>query len=168
MKLVRAGAPEEFDVEVVSREAGCARIRIGHEEISADFSANGRGGGAIVIEGRRYRVAIARRGDSILAGVGPASFEFQPAAGAARRRSHGLAAAEIVAPMPGKVLKIMVKAGDRVKAGQPLAAIEAMKMETVLCAESAAIVKRVRVQPGDSVDHGAVLIELGPAVETAG
>ena len=64
--------------------------------------------------------------------------------------------------MPGKVLKVLVRDGDLVEAGQPLVVIEAMKMETTLAAESAAIVKQVRVEEGQTVDHGAVLIELSP------
>ena len=64
--------------------------------------------------------------------------------------------------MPGKVLKVLVRDGDLVEAGQPLVVIEAMKMETTLAAESAAMVKQVRVEEGQTVDHGAVLIELSP------
>jgi biotin carboxyl carrier protein len=56
----------------------------------------------------------------------------------------------------------LVKDGDLVEAGQPLVVIEAMKMETALAAESAALVKRVLVVEGQTVDHGAVLIELSP------
>ncbi|HVN63563.1 MAG TPA: biotin/lipoyl-containing protein [Candidatus Binataceae bacterium] len=163
MKLAIPGSSKVFDVEIASREEGCVRVRIGDEAFSAGFSEDGKGGGTIVMDARRYRIECTRRGDSILVAVGPAAFEFKPAAGAERRRSRGLAAADITAPMPGKVLKVMVKTGDRVTAGQPLAAIEAMKMETTLYAESAATVKRVMVKPGDPVDHGAVLIELGPA-----
>src|ERR1035437_3822740 len=77
--------------------------------------------------------------------------------------SRELAAAEIPAPMPGKVLKVLVRDGDLVEAGQPLVVIEAMKMETTLAAESAGLVKHVRVEEGQMVDHGAVLIELSPS-----
>ena len=104
----------------------------------------------------------ARRKESIFVSVGPASFEFKPAEAASRRRARGLAAAEVTAPMPGKVLKVLVRDGDLVEAGQPLVVIEAMKMETTLAAESAATVKHVRVEEGQTVDHGAVLIELSP------
>ena len=81
---------------------------------------------------------------------------------------RGLAAAEIIAPMPGKVLKVMVRDGDLVEAGQALVVIEAMKMETTLAAESAALVKQVRVEEGQTVDHGAVLIELSPPPASSG
>src|SRR5258708_34773456 len=69
--------------------------------------------------------------------------------------------------MPGKVLKVLVRDGDIVEAGQPLVVIEAMKMETTLAAESAAIVKNVRVQEGQTIDHGAVLLELSPPPDSS-
>src|SRR5262249_61452925 len=77
----------------------------------------------------------------------------------ARRGGRG---AEVTAPMPGKVLRVLVEEGEPVVAGQPLVVLEAMKMETALAAESDAVVKRVLVAPGQMVDHGARLIELSP------
>jgi biotin carboxyl carrier protein len=163
MKFTRVGDSREIDAEVISRDGSAIRVRIGDRELAAEFTPNADGGGILAIDGRRYPVFGARRKASILVSVGPASFEFKPAEEATRRRARGLAAAEILAPMPGKVLKVLVSAGDLVQAGQPLVVLEAMKMETTLAAESAALVKHVRVEEGQTVDHGAVLIELGPA-----
>jgi biotin carboxyl carrier protein len=163
VKFTRAGDSREIDAEVISRDGSAVRVRIGDRELAAEFTPNADGGGILAIDGRRYPVFGARRKESILVSVGPASFEFKPAEEASRRRARGLAATEILAPMPGKVLKVLVSDGDLVQAGQPLVVIEAMKMETTLAAESAALVKRVRVEEGQTVDHGAVLIELGPA-----
>ncbi|MGD0117166.1 MAG: biotin/lipoyl-containing protein [Candidatus Binatus sp.] len=163
MKLTRVGDSQEIDAEVTSRDGNMVRVRIGDRELVVEFTPNADGGGILAIDGRRYPVYGARRKESIFISVGPASFEFKPAEASSRRRARGLAAAEIVAPMPGKVLKVMVRDGDLVEAGQALVVIEAMKMETTLAAESAALVKHVRVAEGDAVDHGAVLIELSPA-----
>ncbi len=163
MKLKRPGDPREFDVELISRDGAALRLRVGQEEIAAEFAPNAAGGGTLTINGRRYPIFGVRRKDSILVSAGPASFEFKPAEDASRRRARGLAAPEITAPMPGKVLKVLVRDGDLVDAGQPLVVIEAMKMETTLAAETAAVVKHVRVEAGQMVDHGAVLLELSPA-----
>ena len=65
--------------------------------------------------------------------------------------------------MPGKVLKILVSDGQAVAAGDPLIVLEAMKMETTLFAEGAAVIRKVRVEANQMVDHGAVLLELSPA-----
>ncbi len=168
MKLVRAGDSRETDVEVISRDGDVVRIRIGDRELAAEVTPYADGGGVLAIDGRRYPVFSSRRKDSILISVGPASFEFKPAEAASRRRARGLAATEVTAPMPGKVLKVLVRDGDLVEAGQPLVVIEAMKMETTLAAESAAMVKQVRVEEGQTVDHGAVLIELSPPPASSG
>ena len=168
MKLMRSGDSREIDVEVISRDGAAIHVRVGERELAAEFTPNADGGGILSIDGRRCPVFSARHKESIFVSVGPASFEFKPSEAAARRRARGLAAAEITSPMPGKVLKVLVRDGDLVEAGQPLVVIEAMKMETTLAAESAAIVKHVRVEEGQTVDHGAVLIELSPPPASSG
>ena len=64
--------------------------------------------------------------------------------------------------MPGKVVSVLVSAGDRVEAGEALVVLEAMKMETMLRAEIAGTVGIVGAEPGDMVDAGVVLVELAP------
>ncbi len=65
------------------------------------------------------------------------------------------------APMPGLIVRVEVKEGDSVSAGQGVVIIEAMKMENELKAEVAGSVKKVLVQPGQAVEKGTVLIEFG-------
>jgi propionyl-CoA carboxylase alpha chain len=64
------------------------------------------------------------------------------------------------APMPGLVASIAVTVGQEVKAGEPLAVIEAMKMENVLRAERDGVVKAIRVKPGDNLPVDAVIMEF--------
>jgi propionyl-CoA carboxylase alpha chain len=66
------------------------------------------------------------------------------------------------APMPGLVVSIAVAVGQEVKAGEPLAVVEAMKMENVLRAERDGVVKAVRVKPGDNLAVDAVIMEFAP------
>jgi biotin carboxyl carrier protein len=76
---------------------------------------------------------------------------------------HGGAGGEqsaVVAPMPGTVIKLLVGAGDAVRARQPLVVLEAMKMETPLTSPYDATVRAVHVAEGDRVVGGAVLVEL--------
>jgi propionyl-CoA carboxylase alpha chain len=63
-------------------------------------------------------------------------------------------------PMPGLVVSIAAEEGQEVKAGETLAIVEAMKMENVLRAERDAIVKKLHVQPGDSLAVDAVIMEF--------
>jgi propionyl-CoA carboxylase alpha chain len=66
----------------------------------------------------------------------------------------------LLCPMPGLLTALHVKPGDRVEAGQPLAVVEAMKMENILRAEKAAIVKSAAAKPGDSLAVDAVILEF--------
>jgi pyruvate carboxylase len=62
--------------------------------------------------------------------------------------------------MPGRVIAIMVRPGDRVKAGQEVCVVEAMKMEQSIWAPRDGVVKAVHVQPMDSVGSNDPLVEL--------
>jgi biotin carboxyl carrier protein len=66
----------------------------------------------------------------------------------------------IVAPMPGRIVKVLVKPGQAVAARQPLVVVEAMKMENELRAPRGGSVAEVRVSEGSSVEANAVLVVL--------
>jgi acetyl/propionyl-CoA carboxylase alpha subunit len=66
----------------------------------------------------------------------------------------------VSAPMPGKVLRVLAREGERVEQRQPLLLLEAMKMETPLVSPYDAVVLRILVAEGDRVAGGAVLVEL--------
>jgi propionyl-CoA carboxylase alpha chain len=66
----------------------------------------------------------------------------------------------LICPMPGLLTRLDVAPGDRVERGQPLAVVEAMKMENILRAEKAGVIKRVAVKPGDSLAVDAVILEF--------
>ena len=64
--------------------------------------------------------------------------------------------------MPGKIVRVLVKAGDTVAARQPMVVIEAMKMENELRAPRR-VVKELPAREGQSVDAGTLLAIIGPA-----
>jgi pyruvate carboxylase len=86
-------------------------------------------------------------------------------AGMVAKKSHPKAedgnANHVAAPMPGSVVTVAVKAGQKVSKGSPLVSIEAMKMETAVTAERDATVVKVLVAPGDRVEPKDLLVELG-------
>ena len=63
----------------------------------------------------------------------------------------------VLAPMPGKIVRVLVRAGEAVRAGQALIVIEAMKMENELRAAGAGTVADIQVREGQSVEAGALL-----------
>ena len=81
-----------------------------------------------------------------------------PRASAAAASSSG--AGDVVAPMQGTIVKVLVEVGQEVKAGDAVVVLEAMKMENQLQADKAGTVKAVNVKPGDKVGSGDVLVVI--------
>jgi len=67
----------------------------------------------------------------------------------------------ILAPIPGLILEVRVKAGDAVSAGQTVAVLEAMKMENSLTTHVSGTVKEIRVEKGSEVSTGDVILIIG-------
>ena len=112
------------------------------------------------IDGRPCRALVARLRDRVLVGLDGLVYVFETG-DAARSAGHGGGGSGIVtAPMPGKVIAVLVAVGNVVEAGQPLVLVEAMKMETTLAAEIAGQVHAVSAAPGQLVEAGQVLIEI--------
>lgn len=139
------GAPRTtLDVDVVAhgsvlnlRVAGrVLDLVVDGEPPSLEVFASGRRA-TLQVESARMRAAASVRGAKSSAGAGA-----------------------VLSPMPGKVVKVLVSAGDAVEIGTPLAVVEAMKMENELVAEKAGTVQKILVAPGDAVEGGAMLITI--------
>lgn len=123
------------------------------------FSAVGRGI-ELQFAGQRTRAAVYAQGevDHVFTPLGATQIT------AIDLLAHaGEAAAEggrLTAPMPGKVVSFAVKAGDQVTKGQPLAVMEAMKMEHTIAAPADGVVQELLYAPGDQVAEGAELLKL--------
>jgi pyruvate carboxylase subunit B len=109
----------------------------------------GRGRWVVSVHGERHEIEVVderTRHIRSLAGNGAVA----PAGGV------------IKAPMPGLVVRVQVEVGQRVAAGDPVAVLEAMKMENQLKAPAAGIVRSVLVRPGEAVEKGKALLDIGP------
>jgi acetyl-CoA/propionyl-CoA carboxylase biotin carboxyl carrier protein len=80
---------------------------------------------------------------------------------AATRTGQTVGQGVVVAPMHGTVLKVLVGEGDRVEAGESIAVLETMKMETTVAATASGTLESVKVQPGDVVEAGEVVALIG-------
>jgi biotin carboxyl carrier protein len=68
---------------------------------------------------------------------------------------------EVLSPMPGTIVNVLVKEGDKVAEDQDVLILEAMKMENPICAPAAGVVTSVRVKVDDKVDTNQVLMLIG-------
>ena len=89
----------------------------------------------------------------------PAEAPAQAPAAAAKPRAQ-ITGNTVNAPLPGRVLEVLVKVGDEVKSGQEVLVLEAMKMENSITTDYAGRVKQILVEAGETVPTNAVLIEL--------
>jgi|SRR5271166_1620395 len=168
MKLRRVGQIGTREVEIVGREGSRVSARIDGRDVGAIVERLADGSTMVTIAGRRTRTSAAWSKDSILVAAGAASFEFRPVQEGKARPKSRLASPVVEAPMPGKVLKVLVEKGVNISAGDALIVLEAMKMETTLYAEGAGVISKICVVEGQMVDHGAKLIELSPVRDSAG
>ncbi len=110
-----------------------------HRELRLEQDGDGF---VVTLRGRKTRIEI----------VDPRAWSSQ----AASQSSSGFA--KISSPMPGKVVRLLVAAGDRVVAGQGLVVIEAMKMQNEMKSPIAGMVARVDIAVGASVNGNQVLV----------
>ena len=111
------------------------------------------------VDGERHTVHLARRDGERFIAVGGEIHHVAAAVDAAHQLA-ALADPEVRAPMPGKVLQVLVEAGAKIEPGDGLLILEAMKMENRLVAPAAGEVAEVRVAAGDMVTAAQILVVL--------
>jgi biotin carboxyl carrier protein len=118
---------------------------------------------SLLLGGQSYEVRITPSPEGVLklqAGLQEFTAEVaDPRAWRGRRHSALEAAGrqQILAPMPGKVVRLLVRAGDKVEAGQSLLVVEAMKMQNEIRSPKGGSVERLNVKEGQPVNAGEVL-----------
>ena len=118
------------------------------------------GGLRLVIDGRQANGRVIREANTLLVVTIDGSFEFElvdPVAAADRTEGH---VGGLSAPMPGKIIKIGAKAGQKVQRGAVLVILEAMKMEHSITAPADGLVEAVHYRVGDLVKEGAALLSF--------
>ena len=132
-------------------------------ETNADAAEIAPGIFSILLNGESHEVRVAPNPDgSLTLQDGPNEFKAEVADPRAwRGRKHGAVEAEgrqqIIAPMPGKVIRLLVKPGDQVEAGQGLLVVEAMKMQNEVKSPKTGTVEKLSAKEGQAVNAGDVL-----------
>lgn len=148
-------------------------VRIGGREYRAEMKELTPEHAVVGVDGKEYHVDLVQLGRRAPAASPVAPLRVGPSAAAPVAAPPGVRAAAlagdgaITAPMPGLVVAIKVKEGEKVQAGQALLVMEAMKMENAVTAPFTGTVARVFVREGDSIGEGDRLVELARPKLTA-
>jgi 3-methylcrotonyl-CoA carboxylase alpha subunit len=134
------------------------RLDIEGESSLAAASRTADGDLALDLDGVRWTVAVVRQGADVTVVSDDGTWRLGYIDPQAPKADEAVAGGRLTAPMPGKVAQVLAKAGSRVKRGQALMVLEAMKMEHTITAPADGAVERVHFAPGDLVSEGAELI----------
>jgi 3-methylcrotonyl-CoA carboxylase alpha subunit len=115
---------------------------------------------AVIVDGVRRVVRVLVHGAATAVFLDGASWLLEAIDPLAPPAGADAAAGRLTAPMPGRVVQVLVKTGDSVRQGQPMMVVEAMKMEHTIAAPREGTVAAVHFTPGDLVEEGAELIAL--------
>ncbi len=158
---VRIGAKTRI-VEL-ERNADHWRVTLDGQSLDADVVEIAPNTFSILLHGQSHEIRVTPSPSGMLT-VQTGLEEFtaevvDPRAWSGRR--HGALEAEgrqpVVAPMPGKVVRLLVKTGDTVEAGQGLLVVEAMKMQNEIRSPKSGVVERLLAQEGQPVNTGEIL-----------
>jgi biotin carboxyl carrier protein len=147
----------------IEREDNRWRIALDGQPVDADAVEIAPNTFSVLLRGQSHEIRVTPLPNGTLTlQTGPEEFTAEvidPRAWSGRR--HPAVEAEgrqqIVAPMPGKVVRLLVKAGDTVEAGQGLLVMEAMKMQNEIRSPKSGVVERLLAAEGQTVNAGEIL-----------
>jgi 3-methylcrotonyl-CoA carboxylase alpha subunit len=160
-----------FDVEVqgahhaVTLERmhnGALWLAVGKERWSFATAPRGADGHEVTVDGRRWSLAVYASGEQVSVFAPEGSGVAHEVDLIAHAGDGAVEGGRLTAPMPGKVIAFLAKAGDAVKLGQPLAVMEAMKMEHTITAPRDGTIAELLYAAGDQVNEGGELLRLAP------
>ena len=131
--------------------------RVDAHKLEGDFYS-------ILIGHRSYEVSVARskQGYIVRQGGHELSVVLSDPSRRGREAAFGSSGPEeIISQMPGRVMRVLVEVGQAVEEGDGVIVVEAMKMENEIACSRAGTVQEIRVEPGATVEAGAVLLVIG-------
>jgi 3-methylcrotonyl-CoA carboxylase alpha subunit len=163
------GATRRFDLDIGStRRAvtlhrahdGALTLAIGEQRWPFRSAPLGQDRHDVILGDARWTLAVYAEGERITVFAPQGTMALQEVDALAHAGEAGAGAGRLTAPMPGKMVAFLVKPGDAVKAGQPLAVMEAMKMEHTIAAPRDGTVAELLYGVGDQVTEGAELLRV--------
>jgi 3-methylcrotonyl-CoA carboxylase alpha subunit len=166
---LHGGAQRRFDIELQGRRQvvhmqhlhdGAMQLQLAEQRWPFSARCLGAERHEVMLGGQRHTLSVYQQGEryAVFATDGSALVtEFDPIAHAGDQAAEG---GRLTAPMPGKVVAFLAKAGETVKRGQALAVMEAMKMEHTINAPRDGVVAELLYAVGDQVAEGGELLKL--------
>ena len=163
VQLTSASSEEKPRVIKLERDASGWLVTLDGREVAVDVTEIAPNTLSILLDGQSFEINVAPfPGGKLKLHNGMQEFIAEiidPRAWSGRR--HGSVEAEgrqqIIAPMPGKVVRLLVKAGEHVEEGQGLLVVEAMKMQNEIRSPKSGTVERILAQEGQPVNAGEIL-----------
>ena len=155
---------QSLEVLLTSQHGGGALLKAGDVEVAFASRALGDNRYDVVLgagsDTRRFALTVYQVGEQVSVFAAQGSAQATVVDTLAHAGEGHKEAGRLTAPMPGKVIAYLVKAGDAIKTGQPLAVLEAMKMEHTIAAPRDGTVAELLFAPGDQVSEGGELLTL--------
>lgn len=153
-------------VEVLSREGNIVTISIDGKKYEADIVMVEDGVYSIIIDNKSHNIELIRSGNkNYLVNTYAKSYKVEIVDAESkylksRRRDDSHEETVITSPMPGKVVKVLVKVGDKVKAGDTVIIVAAMKMESEYKVKKDRTIKEIKVKAGDTIEANQPLVVI--------
>ena len=165
MRYVATLEGAEHEIEIEELSADSYAISFGANRFEADLRQVGPVSFSVIVDNRSFDFDVVRDGEEIVVASRAGSKRLtvvdsarRVARGSKRREVSGRV--EIKSAMPGRVVNVLVAAGDEVKDGQGIVVVEAMKMENELKSPKAGKVVEVKVVAGQTVEKGELMIVI--------
>lgn len=155
-------------VKEIKREGNILTLAVDDVEYEIDIVKVSNQEFSVLYEGRSFNIEVIESKEPKHFNVNTLYFKFdvEVVDNESRYRQSRLQSKQVLnnntirSPMPGKVVRVFVKPGDIVEAGQPLIVLSAMKMESEFKAGQRGIVKEVPVKEGETVDNDQLLVVI--------
>jgi 3-methylcrotonyl-CoA carboxylase alpha subunit len=166
---LHGGAQRHFDLEhdgthhavaLARLHDGALRLQIGESQWAFESRALGGDAFDITLGERRVRLQVYAQGERVAVFAPEGHIVVHEVDVIAHAGEGAAEAGSLTAPMPGKVVAYLAKAGDKVSRGQPLAVMEAMKMEHTIHAPRDGVIAELLYTAGDQVAEGGELLRL--------
>lgn len=168
MKYMAILNGKEREIEIIEQDINRFKIIVDGKSHEVDARSCGVDLISILLDNRSYDVSYSFDGDVVQLNFWNQYFNIEVLDERKLRMRGVRSSLDISGPeiiktsMPGKVVKLLVEAGEKVEPGRGIIIIEAMKMENEIQCRNAGVVKKVNVKPGQAVESDVTLVEIDP------